>query len=367
MFDHLSMIGGVGHIVRLFGAVLLCVLCHPDLVSAELEPDGKASFIDIKSLRDDGLRLYDEKNYRLAQKRFIKLVQHHSNSAKDYLHLARTAYYAEDFLISSVAYQIYFELAKRKPASGTRDEYAEVKRQVQGGVDVRKRKAHRKRLDKILSLIKAKELEGDRGALAELIAAHQASFFDPLFDRAHRRMKKVISGQRDKILRGILSGQVSEAERKARSELVSKWGQQSWGDPKAAEVETLAIRVFSQLLERPKAALSGLEELAQLKTTLPRDMLRDAQLIVFMNLDREEDVYLLSDGMIRSLETKREVSELNTADKRRLDVLVNIRALYALKIKKDDAQTSVISGLTSGSDRFLRALKITKGKTTAAP
>ena len=61
-------------------------------------------------MRAKGKSLFEQAKFTAAQKTFTKLVQSSSLNPKDYLYLARCANRAKDFMNSSVAYQIYFEL-----------------------------------------------------------------------------------------------------------------------------------------------------------------------------------------------------------------------------------------------------------------
>lgn len=348
---------------RVFSSLVIYALVSCSWVGgveyASAEKDGASAkyLLDLDKLRDEGMKYYEQNNYKLAQKSFIQLVQHQSTSSKDYLSLARAAYYAEDFLVSSVAYQIYFELDKKGRSSAAQREYSEVKRQLEGGVEIRKRKSHKNRLEDILKLIKEGAIGGERGALSELIAAHKAGIFDPLLDRAHKKLESVLHQSSTPILWRALQGRLSADELKERIKLLTQWSEQTWGGRGEVEPEVIALQIIQQLDRQPELALQGLEELNQLTTDIPVEWMKDVQLLALIALGKSEEIYLMTDGMIQNIDGRIQVDDAQKELLKRREVLSVVRASYSMKRKSENVSHHMIDALSSPPRKLTEALK----------
>ena len=143
--------------------------------------------------------------------------------------LARSANRAEDYVVASVAYKIYFELAKSKGKSQARGEYQEVKKYVSNGMDRRKRKAHKSRCNEVLKLIKSGELFEKSGAYAAIKDLHQEGIFDPSLNRIHKQFRRALLRNQSARLTKVLTGEVDKRELSLFVKTLSAWGKQSWG------------------------------------------------------------------------------------------------------------------------------------------
>lgn len=313
---------------------------------------------DFESWRAEGKRHYKDRDYTSAQRTFIKLVQHNSTHYSDYLLLARSANRAEDYLISSVAYQIYFESKTGRLDRQAKAEHEEVRRHLSGGVDKRKRKAHKARVNEVLLLIKKGEIFGKRGALIALSDIHRERIFDPLLQRAHKKIAQRLLGDREKRLKSALLGDSADKmslDQYAKG--MQRWGRSSWGDIEVANQEILALEAFSMVNRSPKEALKALEKLVKANYKVSPELLRSAQFLVISKLNRHEEVYLMTDGLIGSLEGRLYGESGSQLELERLRVLRAIKGVYGRALKKEEANESLTQALLTTPSKIKALLK----------
>ena len=284
---------------------------------------------NIKTLRSEGVDQYNNEQYDKAQRTFTRLVQHFSMSTQDYLKLARAAYYNKDYENSSVAYQIYFELKKSKH-SGLQKEHEEVQQHIKNGSDKRRRKAYRSRIEEVLKLIKEEKLFGKRGSLEALKDVHQSRIFEPRFNRAHKRFKRLMINRYMQLLTQwySLEKQLPLKEATTLLELLEDWGAQTWGDlDRTKEIS----EVLKSLINMRRGSMDGLKKLLMIKTKDSK--IRYAQMIVLSKLNRFEEAYLLADAL--ALQTK--------GDEHRRFLMM--KSLFAVQSDKPDATDAFVDAL----------------------
>ena len=295
--------------------------------------------------RDQGKRQYQKGNYRAAKNTFVRLVQHNSRTYEDYLLLARSANRAEDYIVASVAYKIYFELAKSKGKSQARGEYQEVRKYVSNGMDKRKRKAHKSRCNEVIKLIKSGELFENSGAYAAIKDLHQEGIFDPSLNRIHQLFKRALLKKQSKRLAQILTGEIDKQALSLFVKTLSAWGKQSWGDQELAKQESIALDTFVNLRQSPERGLKQLGELVQDNYELSPSLLRIAQMLTLMGAERHQEVYLMADGLLRSLEAKTNLDERSAQEQRNIRVLQMIKISYGRLLNKVDAREELSRAL----------------------
>jgi hypothetical protein len=327
-----------------------------------LAQKNQSSSTPLKEWRLKGKTQYKNQDFRGAQKTFIKLVQHNSNSSTDYLLLARSANRAEDYLVASVAYQIYFELAKRKADRRAKDEREEVQKHVEGGVDKRKRKAHKARLEEVLKLIKKDELFGDQGALLALFDIHREGIFDPLLARAHKQFSKTLLRNKELRLRRALTGEANAKELEQFAKALDRWGHSSWGNAKLAQREILALNTFATLKATPKQSLEQIGVMTKERYNVPKPLLRSAQFIALMHLDRNREVFLMADGLIRSLEGRSFGEEEANKINPQIKLYNSIKGIYGRVLGKKEADEALIKALFISSPSLSSRLKVFKNR-----
>ena len=307
--------------------------------------------LDLGALRNQGKSLYKQKDYRGAELLFIKLVQHNSTNAKDYTFLARSAMRAQNFVVASVAYLIYFDLTQR-PKAKLRNEYKEASKHINKGMDKRKLKAHHGRLEEVLHLIKDGQLSGDRGALAAINDLHRDKVFHPLMNRAHQRFKSQILKRHEQLVNQLLYGGTPHL--KDHQNLIRRWGSRSWGDYEASQRALNTLKVLSQLKSRPEMVLKGLRDLEQAGVELPKSLLRQLQLSALIALNRADEVYMMADGLIQQVP-----SEPNEARAhKRLKLLHLLRGIYGQKLPREARVDKLVEMMSIPSHRARSALKI---------
>ena len=110
------------------------LLCLSSMISTSTL---KARPLNLEALRTEGKSHYNAKRYQKAQDSFIRLLQHASTKANDYLKLAYAAYYNQDYEISAIAYRFYFEFKNiKKPKDPT---YLEIIGKVKNQADLKRR------------------------------------------------------------------------------------------------------------------------------------------------------------------------------------------------------------------------------------
>ncbi len=307
----------------------------------------QSSKLHLETWRDQGKQQYRAGNYRVAKNTFIRLVQHNSRAYSDYLLLARSANRAEDYIVASVAYQIYFELAKSKGKPQARSEYTEVKKYVSNGMDKRKRKAHKSRCNEVLKLIKSGELFEKSGAYAAIKDLHQEGIFDPSLNRIHTQFKKALLAKQSKRLLAALSGNSDQKELSHFVKTLSAWGKQSWGDQERAKTESIALDTFVNLRKSPEQGMEQLTELVKSNYDLPPKLLRTSQMLALMNAKRHQEVYLMADGLLRSLEAQTTLDERSNKDQKDIQVLQAIKFSYGRLLNKEDNHEVLSQALMS--------------------
>lgn len=322
-------------------------LSFPEAV-AEVKRDSDR----YETWREEGKTLYKDRDYQGAVRIFIKLVQHQATSYADYLLLARSANRAEDYLVSSVAYQIYLASKTGKNDRQAKTEHQEVKRQLKGGVDVRKRNAHKARVEEVLHLIKRGELLGDKGAIVALNDLHKDQIFDPLLQRAHQRLEANLFKGTELRLHTALKG--TEEER-ASLDLylkgIRQWGQSSWGDRSLAEKEALILDAFSMVHRDPEKTLKMIEEITRSGAQPSPHLLRSLQLLALSKLNRHEEVYLMVNGLLSSLEGRLYGDQGTEQEQQRVKRLRAIKGTYGRALKKEDSTDDLVHALLSPSER----------------
>ena len=327
-----------------------------------LAQKNQSSSIPLKEWRQKGKTQYKNQDFRGAQKTFIKLVQHNSNASADYLLLARSANRAENYLVASVAYRIYFELAKKKADRRAKDERQEVQKHVEGGVDKRKRKAHKARLEEVLKLIKKDELFGDQGALLALFDIHREGIFDPLLTRAHKQFSKALLRNKELRLRRALTGEANTKELEQFAKALDRWGHSSWGNTKLAQREILALNTFATLKATPKQSLEQLGIMVKERYNVPKQLLRSAQFLALIHLDRKREVYLMADGLIRSLEGRSFGEEKANAVNPQVKIYNSIKGVYGRVLGEKEADEALIKALFIPSSSLSSRLKAFKNR-----
>ena len=126
---------------------------------------GYARGFDLNKYREKGVKSYNDQNYAKAKDTFLKVVQHNSTYASDYLKLARSSYYAEDFELAHVAYLMFFELNPNQKKGGILEEFKGVKSKTDRERVLRKKRAYRDRIETVLKQNKNAGPGKERGTL----------------------------------------------------------------------------------------------------------------------------------------------------------------------------------------------------------
>jgi hypothetical protein len=341
---------------RLLIVALVCVSTltlssSPRQIHAKPARPVSKTKLDLNALRNQGKALYKKRDYRGAELFFIKLVQHNSTNAKDYTFLARSAMRAQDFPVASVAYLIYFELT-RKPKAKLRDEYKEVSKNLDKGMDKRKLKAYHNRLEEVLHLIKDHQMSGKKGALAAIDDLHRARIFHPLMNRAHQRFKSQLFEDHERLVSQLLNGDQGSVA--THQKLLKQWGSRSWGDHDQAQRALNTLKALAQIKSRPEVVLTGISELERQGVKLPKDRLRQLQLNALITLNRAEEVYMMADGLIQDASVDQDSPETQ----KRLQLLHLLRGIYGQKLTPEARADTLVEMMSIPSPRARRALKL---------
>lgn len=309
-----------------------------------------APAFDSKEVRNEGKKLYKQRSFKRAKRLFVQLVQHNATSAQDYTYLARSAMRAGDYLVASVAYLIYFELA-RKPKPKLRAEYREAKNHISEGMDKRKLSAHKQRLEEVLKLIKEDELHGSKGAFSAILDLHRDQIFHPLLRRAHQRFRRQLFRENERLASQLSKRKAEARELKTHKRTLKRWGERSWGDREAADRALESLQLLSQLESQPESVLDQKQAAELERRGLSKSELRKLQLKALLKLDRRREIYLMADGMTQGVGP--DTTDIEAL--RRLQYLHLLRGVYGEPQMRAKALQDALS---IPSLRARRALKL---------
>ena len=107
----------------------------------------------------------------------------------------------------------------------------------------------------------------------------------------------------------------------------------------------------------PKEALKALEKLVKANYKVSPELLRSAQFLVISKLNRHEEVYLMTDGLIGSLEGRLYGESGSQLELERLRVLRAIKGVYGRALKKEEANESLTQALLTTPSKIKALLK----------
>ena len=225
---------------------------------------------DLAKVRELGIKAYNNQDYQKAKAHFVKVVQHNSTYAPDYLKLARSSYYAEEFELAHVAYLMFFELDPNQKRGGILEEFKGVKSKTDRARVLRRKRAYRDRLESALKKIAKGELQGKEGAFSTLNQVYNDQIFEPRMRLAVKHFKESIVQKVDHFIHLWLSLK----EQNSISKLVKfrQWLKEvqkaSWIDSEDLKKTRYTLHALSVLYTNPKRALTLLLKIKDWDQTL---------------------------------------------------------------------------------------------------
>ena len=138
---------------------------------------------------------------------------------------------------------------------------------------------------------------------------------------------------------------------------IQSWGRSSWGDQELAQKETSIIDAFAMVHRDPEGALRALSGLSRDKVHVSATLMRSAQLLSVAKLKRYEEVFLMINGMLRSLEGKLYGDQGTEQEVERLKLLRSLKGTFGRLLNREDAKDELVQALIMPS---ARAQKLTK-------
>lgn len=255
---------------------------------------------DLNQGREQGVKAYNQQKYKKAQSLFLKVVQHNSTYAPDYLKLARASYYAEDFELAHVAYLMFFELAPNQRKGSILDEFQGIKHQTDRERVLRRKKAYRDRVEKVLKSINRGEIQGKEGAFQELNQVYQDRIFEPRIRLTVKKLKEALQKQVEHIIHTwfALEEQNQIASLVKFRQFLKEVQNVSWIESEDFSLSQKTIHVLSILYTHPQKALDLL-----LKIKDSNRNLRMMQVIALGKLKRIDEALDLVSALNEQTQT----------------------------------------------------------------
>jgi hypothetical protein len=318
------------------------VLCLSSMISTSTL---RARPINLEAVRTEGKSHYNAKRYQKAQDSFIRVLQHTSTKANDYLKLAYAAYYNQNYEISAIAYRFYFEFKKiKKPKDPT---YLEIIGKVKNQADLKRKRLYRVKVEDILHLIKDGKIFGENHAIEAIQELHKNKVIEPRIQRIYYQLKKALHSQFQKILNQWVSSEYLVSEQGLEKYLdglqVMKratWGTQA-DDQNVLMQRIEGVQALIKFKQDPNLLLKFTQKYNDQNITI-----KTLQIIALQALKRCEEAYLMSDALSQ---------DHNLASQERLFIMKGILAIECNKIEGIDSLVQVLQHPPSSLEKAAKA------------